>query len=130
MRGDADGAMRSEARGSIAGRRSRFASTPLGTIVERSRWKAPANNPHGAFLGWVKRFTKGKAAARLPLTDEVLSGRHDQHGENDFCIYCICCVYCIYDDCMIHSLEIRGSPNAASPYRSDPSVRPRRDARP
>jgi plasmid replication initiation protein len=28
-----------------------------------SRRKAAPNNPHGAFLGWVKRFTKGKAAA-------------------------------------------------------------------
>lgn len=26
-----------------------------------SRGKTPADNPHGAFLGWVKRFTKGKA---------------------------------------------------------------------
>jgi hypothetical protein len=31
MRGDVGGAMRSEARGSIAGRRSRFASAPLGS---------------------------------------------------------------------------------------------------
>ncbi len=26
------------------------------------RGKPPAQNPHGAFLGWVKRFTKGKPA--------------------------------------------------------------------
>ncbi|MGO9773207.1 MAG: hypothetical protein ACLPSW_27415 [Roseiarcus sp.] len=25
--------------------------------------QVPARNPHGAFLGWVKRFTKGKDAA-------------------------------------------------------------------
>jgi hypothetical protein len=62
MRGDVGGAMRSKARGSIAGGRSRFASTPLGIIVETSRAKAPANNPHDAFLGWVKRFKKGKVA--------------------------------------------------------------------
>ncbi len=30
---------------------------------EWSKGKTPAANPHGAFLGWVKRFTKGKAAA-------------------------------------------------------------------
>ncbi len=30
---------------------------------EWSKEKAPADNPHGAFLGWVKRFTKGQAAA-------------------------------------------------------------------
>jgi hypothetical protein len=30
---------------------------------EWSKGKPPAQNPHGAFLGWVKRFTKGKAAA-------------------------------------------------------------------
>jgi hypothetical protein len=39
--------------------------------MEWSRWKAPVNNPLGASLGWVKRFTKGKAAARLAPTDEV-----------------------------------------------------------
>ena len=27
------------------------------------RGKVPADKPHGAFIGWVKRFTKGKAAA-------------------------------------------------------------------
>lgn len=30
---------------------------------EWSGGKQPANNPHGAFLGWVKRFTKDKAIA-------------------------------------------------------------------
>lgn len=30
---------------------------------EWSKGKVPARNPHCAFLGWVKRFTKGKAAA-------------------------------------------------------------------
>ena len=35
----------------------------LAQYREWSRGKAPANNPHGAFLGWVKRFTKKKAAA-------------------------------------------------------------------
>jgi len=35
----------------------------LAQYREWSRGKAPANNAHGAFLGWVKRFTKGKAAA-------------------------------------------------------------------
>jgi hypothetical protein len=35
----------------------------LAQYREWSRGKAPANNPHGAFLGWVKRFTKGKDAA-------------------------------------------------------------------
>jgi hypothetical protein len=28
-----------------------------------SKGKVAPNNPHGAFVGWVKRFTKGKAAA-------------------------------------------------------------------
>jgi hypothetical protein len=28
-----------------------------------SQGKAAPDNPHGAFIGWVKRFTKGKAAA-------------------------------------------------------------------
>jgi len=35
-------------------------------LVRYREWvkgKVPARNPHGAFLGWVKRFTKGKAAA-------------------------------------------------------------------
>ena len=31
--------------------------------AEWSRGKEPAKNPHGAFLGWAKRFTKGKRAA-------------------------------------------------------------------
>lgn len=35
----------------------------LAKYREWSRGKDPATNPHGAFLGWVKRFTKGKAAA-------------------------------------------------------------------
>ena len=35
----------------------------LATYREWSRGKAAADNPHGAFLGWVKRFTKGKAPA-------------------------------------------------------------------
>ena len=35
----------------------------LAQYREWSRGKVPANNPHGAFLGWVKRFTKKKAAA-------------------------------------------------------------------
>jgi hypothetical protein len=30
---------------------------------EWGRDKPPPRNPHSAFLGWVKRFTKGKAAA-------------------------------------------------------------------
>jgi hypothetical protein len=30
---------------------------------EWSKGKAAPNNPHGAFLGWAKRFTKNKAAA-------------------------------------------------------------------
>jgi hypothetical protein len=30
---------------------------------EWSKGKAAPENPHGAFIGWVKRFTKGKAAA-------------------------------------------------------------------
>jgi len=32
-------------------------------VSEWVKGKVPARNPHGAFLGWVKRFTKGKAAA-------------------------------------------------------------------
>jgi hypothetical protein len=35
----------------------------LSKYREWGRGKEPASNPHGAFLGWVKRFTKGKAAA-------------------------------------------------------------------
>ena len=35
----------------------------LAQYREWSRGKVPARNPHGAFLGWVKRFTKGKDAA-------------------------------------------------------------------
>jgi len=35
----------------------------LAQYREWSKGKAAPNNPHGAFLGWVKRFTKGKAAA-------------------------------------------------------------------
>jgi plasmid replication initiation protein len=35
----------------------------LARYKEWSKGKVPARNPHGAFLGWVKRFTKGKAAA-------------------------------------------------------------------
>jgi len=35
----------------------------LAQYREWSKGKVPARNPHGAFLGWVKRFTKGKAAA-------------------------------------------------------------------
>ena len=35
----------------------------LSKYREWSRGKEPASNPHGAFLGWVKRFTKGKDAA-------------------------------------------------------------------
>jgi len=35
----------------------------LAQYREWSRGKEPAKNPHGAFLGWVKRFTKGKDAA-------------------------------------------------------------------
>ena len=30
---------------------------------EWSKGNVAARNPHGAFLGWLKRFTKGKAAA-------------------------------------------------------------------
>jgi len=30
---------------------------------EWTKGKAAASNPHGAFIGWAKRFTKGKAAA-------------------------------------------------------------------
>jgi Initiator Replication protein len=30
---------------------------------EWSKGRAPPDNPHGAFVGWVKRFTKNKAAA-------------------------------------------------------------------
>jgi len=33
----------------------------LATYREWSQGKAAADNPHGAFLGWVKRFTKGQA---------------------------------------------------------------------
>jgi len=35
----------------------------LARYKEWSKGKVPTRNPHGAFLGWVKRFTKGKAAA-------------------------------------------------------------------
>ncbi len=35
----------------------------LAQYREWSKGKVPARNPHGAFLGWVKRFTKGKDAA-------------------------------------------------------------------
>jgi hypothetical protein len=35
----------------------------LARYREWSKGKVPARNPHGAFLGWVKRFTKKKAAA-------------------------------------------------------------------
>jgi len=35
----------------------------LAQYREWSKGKVPARNPHGAFLGWVKRFTKGKTAA-------------------------------------------------------------------
>jgi hypothetical protein len=35
----------------------------LAQYREWSRGKVPADKPHGAFIGWVKRFTKGKAAA-------------------------------------------------------------------
>jgi hypothetical protein len=35
----------------------------LAQYREWSKGKVAARNPHGAFLGWVKRFTKGKAAA-------------------------------------------------------------------
>jgi hypothetical protein len=30
---------------------------------EWSKGKPPVSNAHGAFLGWVRRFTKNKAAA-------------------------------------------------------------------
>jgi Initiator Replication protein len=33
----------------------------LARYREWCKGKEPATNPHGAFLGWVKRFTKGKA---------------------------------------------------------------------
>jgi hypothetical protein len=35
----------------------------LARYAEWSRGKEPAKNPHGAFLGWAKRFTKDKRAA-------------------------------------------------------------------
>ena len=35
----------------------------LAQYREWSNGKVPADKPHGAFIGWVKRFTKGKAAA-------------------------------------------------------------------
>jgi len=35
----------------------------LAQYREWSKGKAPADKPHGAFIGWVKRVTKGKAAA-------------------------------------------------------------------
>lgn len=35
----------------------------LAQYREWAKGKTAPNNPHGAFLGWVKRFTKGKAAA-------------------------------------------------------------------
>jgi len=35
----------------------------LAQYREWCRGKVPADKPHGAFIGWVKRFTKGKAAA-------------------------------------------------------------------
>ncbi len=34
----------------------------LARYREWSRGKTPPANPHGGFIGWVKRFTKGKAA--------------------------------------------------------------------
>lgn len=35
----------------------------LAQYREWSKGKTPPDNPHGAFIGWAKRFTKGKVAA-------------------------------------------------------------------